>query len=131
HFKTKKKEELRKMSLKSNAKIEKMKESNNEKSKEIQQLKDEIKQLKSEKELNEKKQKGRYFKNNIEIEKFKKDIQSKNQIIEDEHQIFSIFEGIIHSTLSISMCIEIQKVWQLLQFERGLKRSQEKKEKSM
>ncbi|ETO02720.1 viral A-type inclusion protein, partial [Reticulomyxa filosa] len=74
-------EELRKMNLKSNAEIEKLKERDNEKSKEIQQLKqcqsaleeilksnnneqceqiaklnDEIKQLKSEKELNEKKQ---------------------------------------------------------------------------
>ncbi|ETO03212.1 hypothetical protein RFI_34198, partial [Reticulomyxa filosa] len=45
-------EELRKMNLKSNTEIEKLKENDNEKSKEIQQLK----QLKSEKELNEKKQ---------------------------------------------------------------------------
>ncbi|ETO03134.1 hypothetical protein RFI_34276 [Reticulomyxa filosa] len=88
-FFKKKKEKLRKMNLKSNAEIEKLKEIDNEKSKEIQQLNDEIKRLKSEKELNEKKQNEEISKINNENLILKQqliDIQSKNQINEDKKE---------------------------------------------
>ncbi|ETO30363.1 viral A-type inclusion protein [Reticulomyxa filosa] len=102
-------EELRKMNLKSNAEIENLKEGDNEKSKEIQQLKqcqrtyEEI--LKSNndeqyKQITKLNLRIFYFKKNytfvfailhynlkIEFEKFKKDIQSKNQINEDKRKL--------------------------------------------